>query len=155
MANFNLNKVIIGGRLTADPELRTTNSGVATTSFTIAVNGVGKNAEPQFFDSVAWREKAEFVAKYFKKGSNICITGSLKNRSWTDTQGVKQRRTEIQVDEVMFVDSKADVVEDEPVEEVVTETVEEAPKAKRTRKTTKAVETPTMEDDNSTDDLPF
>ena len=152
MANFNLNKVIIGGRLTADPELRTTTSGVATTSFSIAVNGVGKNAEPQFFDAVAWRDKAEFVAKYFKKGSNICITGSLKNRSWTDAQGVKQRRTEIQVDEVMFVDSKADVVDEPEVEET---SIEETPKAKRTRKTTKVVEAPPMEDDNSTDDLPF
>lgn len=152
MANFNLNKVILGGRLTADPELRTTNSGVATASFSIAVNGVGKNAEAQFFDAVAWREKAEFVAKYFKKGSNICVTGSLKNRSWVDANGVKQRRTEIQVDEVMFVDSKADVADEAPA--VMEEAPEEAPKAKRTRKT-KAVEAPTMEDDASTGDLPF
>lgn len=152
MANFNLNKVIIGGRLTADPELRNTNSGVATATFSIAVNGVGKDAEPDFFDAVAWRSKAEFIAKYFKKGSSICVTGSLKNRSWVDANGNKQRRTEIQVDEVMFVDSKADIAEDKPtVEEPVPE---EAPKAKRTRKT-KAVEAPAMEDDNSTDDLPF
>ncbi len=152
MANFNLNKVILGGRLTADPELRTTNSGVATTSFSIAINGAGKNVEPQFFDAIAWRAQAEFVAKYFKKGSNICITGSLKNRSWTDANGIKQRRTEIQVEEVMFVDSKAEIADNEPA--TVEETPEEAPKAKRTRKT-KAAEAPTMEDDATTGDLPF
>ena len=91
MANFNFNKVILGGRLTADPELKTTTSGIVVTSFSIAVSRrFAKNAEGQanqqsdFINCVAWRNQAEFITRYFRKGSSICITGSLQTRTWTD-----------------------------------------------------------------------
>ena len=111
MANFNLNKVIIGGRLTSDPELKTTQSGLSVVSFSIAVNRKTKQGEEQkadFFNVTAWRQTAEFVSRYFKKGSSICIVGVLQNSSWTNQKGEKQYRTDIVADEVMFVDSKSD-----------------------------------------------
>ena len=111
MANLNLNKVIIGGRLTSDPEQKTTQSGIAVTSFSVAVNRKVKQGEEQktdFFNVTAWRNTAEFVARYFKKGSSICIVGSLQTSSWTNQKGEKQYRTDIVADEVMFVDSKSD-----------------------------------------------
>ena len=110
-ANFNFNKVIIGGRLTSDPELKTTQSGLSVVSFSVAVNRKVKQGEEQkadFFNVTAWRQTAEFVSRYFKKGSSICIVGSLQNSSWTDQNGQKHSRTDIVADEVMFVDSKSD-----------------------------------------------
>ena len=111
MANFNFNKVIIGGRLTADPELKTTQSGIAVTQFSIAVNRKvkpGANQETDFFNVTAWRQTAEFVSRYFHKGSSICIVGTLQNSSWTDQNGQKHYRTDIIADEIMFVDSKSE-----------------------------------------------
>ncbi len=114
MANFNFNKVILGGRLTADPELKQTQSGIPVTSFTVAVSRrVAKNADGQestadFINCVAWRAGAEFITKYFKKGSSICVTGTLQTRSWTDAQGQKRYATEVVVDETHFVDSKSE-----------------------------------------------
>lgn len=112
MANLNLNKVILGGRLTADPELKQTQSGIPVVTFSIAVNRrYSKDAQQQetdFFNITAWRQTAEFVARYFQKGSSICIVGSVQNRSWTDTNGQKQYRTDFVADEVMFVDSRAE-----------------------------------------------
>lgn len=108
MANLNLNKVIIGGRLTADVEQKATPNGVAVAQFSIAVNRKGKDAQTDFINCVAWRGTAEFVSKYFRKGSSICVVGSLQNRSWTDKDGGKRYATEIIADEVNFVDSKSD-----------------------------------------------
>ncbi|MBR6769006.1 MAG: single-stranded DNA-binding protein [Clostridia bacterium] len=112
MANFNFNKVILGGRLTADPELRQNPSGIAVTSFSIAVNRrYSKNASEQqtdFFNVVAWRQNAEFISRYFRKGSSICVVGTIQNRSWTDQQGQKRYATDIIVDEAHFVDSKGE-----------------------------------------------
>ena len=113
MANFNFNKVILGGRLTADPELKTTPSGISVTSFTIAVNRrTSKTAaeEPQadFFNVTAWRERAEFITRYFRKASSICIVGYLQTRSWVDQQGMKRFATEIVADEAFFVDAKSE-----------------------------------------------
>ncbi len=115
MANFNLNKVILGGRLTADPELKQTASGVSVVSFGIAVNRrfSSKDASQQqpqadFFNVTAWRATAEFVAKYFKKGSSICVVGSIQNRTWTDPQGAKHYATDIIADEVNFVDARGE-----------------------------------------------
>ncbi len=112
MANFNFNKVILGGRLTADPELKQTQSGIPVVSFSIAVNRryQSKDAPQQtdFFNVTAWRATAEFVSKYFRKGSSICVTGSIQNRTWTDQQGQKRYATDIVADEVMFVDSRQD-----------------------------------------------
>ncbi len=110
MANFNFNKVILGGRLTADPELKTTPSGIAVTSFTVAVNRRfgGKNGEESqadFFNVTAWRQTAEFICKYFRKASSICVMGSLQTRTW-ETDGAKHYATEIVADEAHFVDAK-------------------------------------------------
>ncbi len=114
MANFNFNKVILGGRLVGDPELRQTPNGIPVTSFSVAVNRrtSSSNTEQQqtadFINCVAWRSTAEFISRYFKKGSSICIVGSLQSRSWTDQQGQKRYATEVVIDEANFVDSKSD-----------------------------------------------
>ena len=111
MANFSFNKVIIGGRLSQEPELKTTPGGHSVVSFSIAVNRKhvqGKEQETDFFNVTAWRGTAEFVSRYFHKGSSICIVGALQNSNWTDQDGNKHYRTDIIADEVMFVDSKSD-----------------------------------------------
>ncbi len=117
MANFNFNKVILGGRLTATPELRQTPSGVMVTTFTVAVNRRfasrtedGQNAQPQadFIRVTAWRQQAEFACKYFQKGSSICVVGSIQTRSWNDAQGNKQYSTDVVADEINFVDAKGE-----------------------------------------------
>ena len=112
MANFSFNKVILGGRLTADPELKTTQSGVSVTSFTVAVNRRfgGKEGEQQqadFIDVTAWRTTAEFITKFFRKASSICIVGSIQTRSW-EKDGQKHYATEIVADEAYFVDAKSE-----------------------------------------------
>lgn len=108
MANFNLNKVILGGRLTADPELKQNPQGLYVTSFSIAVNRRGKEAQTDFINCVAWRQTAEFISKFFKKGSSICITGSVQTRTWNDQQNNKRYATEVIAEEAYFVDSKND-----------------------------------------------
>ena len=111
MSNLNLNKVILGGRLTADVELKQTPNGVSVCSFGLAVNRkYSKENEQQtdFINCQAWRGTAEFIIKYFKKGSAICIVGSIQTRNWTDQQGNKRYATEVVVDEAMFVDGKND-----------------------------------------------
>lgn len=115
MASLNLNKVVLAGHLTATPELRQTPNGVSVTSFSIAVNrrvGKGTDGQPaqnavDFFNLVAWRNTAEFITRYFKKGSAICVTGSIQNRSWTDQQGNKRTLTDIVIDEAFFVDNSS------------------------------------------------
>ncbi|MBR3894173.1 MAG: single-stranded DNA-binding protein [Clostridia bacterium] len=117
MSNLNLNKVILGGRLTADPELKLTPSGVPVVSFGLAINrrfqsksAEGSPAQTQvdFINIVAWRATAEFISRYFRKGSAICIVGSIQTRSWQDQQGQKRVTTEVVADEAMFVDSKSE-----------------------------------------------
>ena len=106
MANFNLNKVILGGRLTEDPTLSTTPSGISVASFTVAVNRRSKDNETDFIRCTAWRQTADFVCRYFMKASSICLIGTLQNKNWTDQQGVKRYSYEVVVDEVTFVVSK-------------------------------------------------
>ena len=113
MANFNFNKVILGGRLTADPELKTTATGVSVTSFSIAVNRrfSGKNGEEtqaDFINVTAWRQTAEFITRFFRKASSICVVGTIQTRSWTDNQGQKRYTTEVVADEAYFVDAKSE-----------------------------------------------
>lgn len=111
MANLNFNKAIIGGRLTADVEMKVTPSGVSVCTFSIAVNRKGgKDAEPKtdFINCVAWRNTADFIGKYFSKGSSILVVGNIQNRSWQDNNGNKRYATEVIVDEVNFVDSKGE-----------------------------------------------
>lgn len=109
MANFNINKVILGGRLTADAELKQTNSGTSVCSFSLAVNRkYQKDGEAQadFINCTAWQKTAEFISKYFKKGSSLCVVGNLQVRTWQDQNGQKRYATEVIVDEALFVDSK-------------------------------------------------
>ena len=115
MANFNFNKVILGGRLVADPELKQTQSGIPVCSFRIAVNRRGpRNADQQtqpqadFIDVVAWRQQAEFITRFFRKGSSVCVVGSLQVRQWTDNQNQKRYSTEVVADEINFVDAKGE-----------------------------------------------
>jgi single-strand DNA-binding protein len=111
MANLNFNKVILGGRMTADVELKKTPSGVSVCSFSIAVNRkVAKDAEQKtdFINCVAWRNTADFISKYFGKGSSIMVVGSIQTRSWQDNNGNKRYATEVIVEEANFVDSKGE-----------------------------------------------
>lgn len=107
-----MNKVILMGRLTADPETRYTQSNIPMTRFKIAVNRPGKPQEGQptadFFNITAWRSTAEFVGKYFKKGQQVLIEGYLRNNSWTDQQGNKRYSDDVHADQVYFADSKRD-----------------------------------------------
>lgn len=110
MSCLNLNKVVLAGRLTADPELKQTTSGISVVSFTIAVNRKYSKEQQQtdFISVIAWRQTAEFISRYFKKGSAICITGAIQTRSWQDQQGQKRYATDVVADEAMFVDRKSD-----------------------------------------------
>ena len=112
MANFNFNKVIIGGRLTADPELKTTPSGIMVTTFSVAVNRRGNSGESKtdFFPVTAWRKDAEFITKFFRKGSNICVWGHLETKSWTDERGNTHNITNVIAEEANFVDKKSEMV---------------------------------------------
>ena len=106
-----LNRIVIMGRLTREPELRRTGSGVAVTSFTVAVDRDftpkdGGERETDFIDCVAWRGTGEFVDKYFSKGSMAVVAGRLQIRQWTDKEGNKRHSAEIVADNVYFGDSK-------------------------------------------------
>ena len=107
-----MNKVILMGRLVADPETRYTQSNIAMTRFKIAVKRMGNPQEGQptadFIQITAWRSTAEFVSKYFKKGQQVLIEGYLRNNSWTDQQGNKRYSDEVHADNVYFADSKRD-----------------------------------------------
>ena len=108
-----LNHIIIMGRLTRDPELRRTGSGIAVASFTVAVDRDfspkdGGEKETDFIDCVAWRQTGEFVSKYFTKGRMAVVSGRLQIRSWTDKDGNKRRTAEVVADNVYFGDSKRD-----------------------------------------------
>ena len=105
-----LNKIILMGRLTRDPELRRTQSGTAVTSFSLAVDRDFKSQagekETDFIDVVAWRNTAEFVSRYFTKGRMAVVEGRLQIRDWTDRDGGKRRSAEVIAENVYFGDSK-------------------------------------------------
>lgn len=107
-----LNHITIMGRLTANPELRRTNSGVAVTSFTLAVDRDFKNnngeKETDFIECVSWKNTAEFVNTYFAKGSMAVVSGRLQIRSWTDKDGNKRKTAEVVADSVYFGEGKND-----------------------------------------------
>lgn len=124
-----MNKVILVGRITKDPEVKTTQSQVAVCSFTLAVDRKFKTPtgerQSDFLSCVAWRQQAEFLGKYFKKGSRLAIVGSLQSRSYEDTNTKKKVYvTEVIVDEIEFVDSKHDSQTDDasstPIESYAT-----------------------------------
>ena len=106
-----LNHIVIMGRLTRDPELRRTGTGVAVASFTVAVDRDfggrdGGERETDFIDCVAWRQTGEFVSKYFTKGRMIVVSGRLQIRSWTDKDGNKRRTAEVVADNCYFGESR-------------------------------------------------
>ena len=108
-----LNHITIMGRLTRDPELRRTGSGIAVASFTLAVDPDfspkdGGERETDFIDCVAWRQTGEFVSKYFTKGRMAVVSGRLQIRNWNDKDGNKRRSAEVVADNVYFGDSKRD-----------------------------------------------
>ena len=108
-----LNHITIMGRLTRDPELRRTGSGIAVASFTVAVDRDfggrdGGEKETDFIDCVAWRQTGEFVSKYFTKGRMIVVSGRLQIRNWNDKDGNKRRSAEVVADNCYFGDSKRD-----------------------------------------------
>ena len=109
-----LNHIVLMGRLVRDPELRRTQSGIAVTSFRIAVDrdyqskDGGGDKQADFIDIVAWRSTAEFVSRYFAKGRMVVVSGRLQMRDWTDKDGNKRTSAEVVADNVYFGDSKRD-----------------------------------------------
>lgn len=107
-----LNNAVIMGRLVADPELRTTGSGISVTSFTVAVDRryarQGEERQTDFIDVIAWRQNAEFISKYFRKGSMIAIQGYIQTRTYEDKNGNKRKAVEVVVDNASFCGSKAE-----------------------------------------------
>lgn len=107
-----MNKAILMGRLTQDPELRTTPNGISVTKFSLAVNRrfakAGEERGVDFINIVCWRSAAEFVAKYFKEGQQMALVGSIETRKWQDKEGNNRYATEVVADEVYFADSKKD-----------------------------------------------
>lgn len=103
-----LNSIIIQGRLTADPELRQTQSGVSVINFTVACNREHNKEETDFISCIAWRQTAEFVSKYFRKGQLVLAKGSLQSRKWTDRDGGKRINWDVVCDNVYFCESKKD-----------------------------------------------
>ena len=108
-----LNRIILMGRLTRDPELRHTQTGTAVASFSLAVDRDFRNRDSgekgvDFIDVVAWRNTAEFVSKYFTKGRMAVVEGRLQIRDWTDREGGKRRSAEVVADNIYFGDSKRD-----------------------------------------------
>ena len=106
-----LNQIVVVGRLTRDPELRTTGSGVSVMSFTVAVERRFKQGDEKvtdFIECVAWRYNAEFLAKYAGKGRLVCVSGSLQSRKWKDKDGNNRTSWEIQADNVELLDRPKD-----------------------------------------------
>ena len=137
------NKVILIGNMCADPEMKQTPSGASVCSFSIAVNRRFKkegSTETDFINIVAWRQQAEFVCKYFKKGQAILVCGQIQTRTWTDNAGNKRYATEVVADEVSFVGSKEGA-----------QSAKNEPQAQSYA----SVPTPNFEEISSDEDLPF
>ena len=136
--------------MTADPELKTTPSGISVTTFSIAVNKrvkEGEEAQADFFNVTAWRQTAEFITRYFRKASSICVVGTIQTRTWTDQQGQKRFATDIVADEAHFVDAKSEMPQAAPQSSYI-------PDAYTQPKT--AATAPTFEDINpDSEELPF
>ena len=110
---MNLNKVILAGRLTADPELKTTPNGISVCSFSVAVDRRYSKDKKQtdFINVVAWRSTAEFITKYFSKGNSICVCGSIQTRNYTDKNGNKRTAVEVVAEEATFCEGKKNTAE--------------------------------------------
>ena len=107
-----INNVVLMGRLVATPALRSTGTGVSVASFTIAVERAfakaGEQRQADFIDCVAWRQTAEFITRYFQKGSMIAVTGNIQTRNYEDKNGNKRKAVEVVVDNASFCGSKAE-----------------------------------------------
>ncbi|MDD4297577.1 MAG: single-stranded DNA-binding protein [Ruminiclostridium sp.] len=107
-----MNKVILMGRLTADPELKYTTSNIPVCRFSIAVDRPfvkqGEERQADFFNITAWRSTGEFASRYFNKGMRVLVEGSIRNNNYQDSQGVKHYTNEIQADKLYFADAKRD-----------------------------------------------
>ena len=114
---MSLNSVVLMGRLTADPEMRTTNNGTAVTTFTLAVDrDFGENKETDFVSCVAWKKTAEHVSKFWKKGQMMALQGSLQSRKWEDRDGNKRTNWEVIVNSTYFCgDKRSDNSQQSPV----------------------------------------
>ena len=151
MSNLNLNKVVLAGRLTTDPELKQTPSGGSVVRVNLAINRRRRNSDANeqqqtdFITIVAWRQTAEFISKYFRKGSAMCVTGSIQTSTWTDQQGQKRYSTEVVIDDAMFVDSR-----NESGDMGGSDTYGAAPSY-----SSNVGSAPNFEDHNTDDDLPF
>ena len=152
MSNLNLNKVVLAGRLTQEPELKQTNTGLSVVSFGLAVNRRRSRASEQnetdFINLVAWRQTAEFISKYFRKGSAICVSGSIQTRSWNDNSGNKRYATEVVAEEAMFVESRNS--DSGAGQSYTTDAYGAAPSY-----SSNAGVAPNFEEHNTDDDLPF
>ena len=113
-----LNQIVIQGRLTKDPELRTTQSGVGVATFTVAVDRDYQKEAVDFFAVTAWRQTAEFVSKYFQKGQMVVVSGKMQSRKWEDRDGNKRTAWEIQAENVYFGESRREKSPDVHVEEI-------------------------------------
>ncbi len=126
-----LNSVTLMGRLTRDPEMKHTQSGIAVVSFTLAVDRDFKSSDggkqTDFIDCTAWRNTAEFVSKYFSKGKMAAVSGKLQIREWTDKDGKNRRSAEVVVDSIYFGDSKTQTAEQQTPEFTEIEDEEELP----------------------------
>lgn len=144
-----LNVAVIMGRLTADPELRTTLSGVSVTSFTVAVDRnyskPGEERQADFLCVVAWRSVAEFVCKYFQKGQMIAIEGSIQTRRYEDKSGATRTATEIVAENISFCGSKEHTTQEKPMD------TDEKPRLNMGAVDIDADDEPSLLDD----DLPF
>ena len=109
MANLNLNKVILGGRITHDIELKKSQSGMSIVSFSIAVQRKNDKNATDFINCKSFGKTGEHISKYFRKGSTICVIGNIQVSNWQDKDGNKRYSTDVIVDEALFVDSKNEV----------------------------------------------
>ncbi len=145
------NKVILMGRLTGDPELKTTPNNIQVTSFSIAVQRTAKKDVTDFINIVAWRSTADFICKYFKKGQMILVDGEIQTRNYTDNNNVKRYVFEIMANNVSFCDSK------KSDDGIATRNVTTSPYSEPANDYVKAdtVEEETYTKVNFDDDLPF
>lgn len=111
-----LNRIVIGGNLVRDPELKQTAQGVSVCSVSIAVHRIAKEDKTDFFEVVCWRQGAEYIAKYGRKGDTVIVSGRMQSRDWEDKQGNKRTSWEIVADEVTVVSSKQPTAEPAPVQ---------------------------------------
>ena len=141
---MSINIVVLQGRLTADPEVRTTNSGKQVVSFTLAVDKkFSKNNESDFIPVVAWDKNATFISRYFKKGSQIALEGTITSRTYEDKNGKKQTRIEVEASHASFCGSKSESQQTAPSED------------KTAQRSPQSVSLPYADDEETDYPLPF